>query len=342
MTADSSIIFNLLPEIIRKRLLDRMTKGWHMTGHCRNTVGQSRGTGRNRLSMRRPAGRAAGLACLVVVLMVAAGCGSRINSTAASYSGAGPTTPSTAGTTVAPTATPVVPIPQVSVTEQDFHITPATASTTAGLVDLAVTDHGPTAHELLIFQSNLTPDNFPMKDGRVDETGDGITKVFDSGANIDVNTTKSFHAALTAGNYYLVCNLPGHFLAGMHTAFTVKPTVPTPVAIATTEKDFSITPAAISAKGGLVDFTVANTGPSPHEFLIFQSDLGPDKFPLGSDGRVNEAAEGITKVFDSGTNIDVGGTKTFHAALTPGHYVLVCNLPGGHYAAGMHTAFTVN
>jgi uncharacterized cupredoxin-like copper-binding protein len=230
--------------------------------------------------------------------------------------------------------------PNVSVTEKDFNIAPATA--TAGLVDFTVTDNGPTAHELLIFQSDLTPDKFPMKDGRVDEAGDGITKVFDSGANIDVNTTNSFHAALTAGNYYLMCNLPGHFLAGMHTAITVKPAAAAAVAIATTEKDVAITPATSTAKAGLVDFTVANTGPSPHEFLIFQSDLAANKFPLGSDGRVNEAADGITKVFDSGTNVDVNGSKTSHAALTAGNYVLVCNLPGGHYSGGMHTAFTVS
>ena len=49
----------------------------------------------------------------------------------------------------------------------------------------------------------------------------GIMKVFDSGDNVAVGTTKLFHAALAAGNYVLVCNLPGHYKAGMHTAFTV-------------------------------------------------------------------------------------------------------------------------
>jgi uncharacterized cupredoxin-like copper-binding protein len=258
-------------------------------------------------------------------------------------SAAGPSAAAPAASaTVAATSTTVPATPNVSVTEKDFSITPATTETTAGLLDFTVTDNGPTAHELLIFQSDLTPDKFPMKDGRVDEAGDGINKVFDSGANIDVNTTKSFDAALTADSYYLVCNLPGHFAAGMHTAFTVKPAAAAAVAIATTEKDFAITPATTTAKAGLVDFTVANTGPSPHEFLIFLSDLAADKVPLVSDGRVNEAADGITKVLDSGTNIDVNGSKTFHAALTAGHYVLVCNLPGGHYTGGMHTAFTVS
>jgi len=46
-------------------------------------------------------------------------------------------------------------------------------------------------------------------------------KVFDSGDNVAVGTTKLFHTALAAGHYVLVCNLPGHYKLGMHTAFTV-------------------------------------------------------------------------------------------------------------------------
>ena len=110
--------------------------------------------------------------------------------------------------------------------------------------------------------------------------------------------------------------------------------------VTVTEKDFAIAPALSTAKAGLVDFTVANTGPSEHEFLVFKTDLAPDKLPLGKDGRMDESADGATKVFDSGGNIATNGSTTFHAALVPGAYVLVCNLPA-HYLAGMHTAFTV-
>ena len=121
--------------------------------------------------------------------------------------------------TVTPSAAAVT---TVGITQQDFSLTPNVASIPAGLVDLNVTDHGPTAHELLIFQTDLAPNKLPTGlDGRVDEGGDGILKVFDSGDNVAVGTTKAFHTALAAGNYVLVCNLPGHYKAGMHTAFTV-------------------------------------------------------------------------------------------------------------------------
>ena len=111
--------------------------------------------------------------------------------------------------------------------------------------------------------------------------------------------------------------------------------------IAVVEKDFSIQATPPTVKGGLVDFTVANAGPSAHEFLIFRADQTPDALPTGSDGRVDEASDQITKVFDSGDNIAANGSKVFHTALTPGKYVMVCNLPG-HYKAGMHEAFTVH
>jgi hypothetical protein len=88
-------------------------------------------------------------------------------------------------------------------------------------MDPRVTNTGPSGHELLVFHTDLAPDKLPLgPDGRVDEAGVGVLKVFDSGANIDPGTTKAFHTALAAGRYVLVCNLPGHYHAGMHTAFT--------------------------------------------------------------------------------------------------------------------------
>jgi uncharacterized cupredoxin-like copper-binding protein len=124
-------------------------------------------------------------------------------------------------------------------------------------------------------------------------------------------------------------------------ATTAVPAPPATPVVAVTEKDFNISPSVTEAPGGLIDFTVTDNGPSEHEFLIFQADMAPDQLPLGADGRVDESNANISKVFDSGANIPVGQTKTFHAALVPGKYVLVCNLPG-HYKAGMHTAFTLS
>jgi uncharacterized cupredoxin-like copper-binding protein len=113
-----------------------------------------------------------------------------------------------------------------------------------------------------------------------------------------------------------------------------------PDGLTVTEHDFAITPGQLSVPTGLVDLHVTNTGPSGHELLVFRTDLDPAKFPVGPDGRVDEAGDRLRKVFDSGSTIDRGTTKTFHTALAARRYVLVCNLPG-RYQAGMRAAITV-
>jgi uncharacterized cupredoxin-like copper-binding protein len=39
-------------------------------------------------------------------------------------------------------------------------------------------------------------------------------------------------------------------------------------------------------------------------------------------------------------DLQPGQAKTINLALKPGHYALICNLPG-HYKAGQHIDFTV-
>ncbi len=230
----------------------------------------------------------------------------------------------------------------LGVTLNTFSITPSVASVPAGLVNLTVTNAASIGHELLIFQTDLAPGKLPIgSDGRVDETGDGVQKVFDSGNNIDPGKNKSWPIALAAGNYVLVCNLPGHYAGGMHTAFTVTPSTAPVAHVGVTLNTFSITPSVASMPAGLVDINITNQASIGHELLIFQTDLAPGKLPLGTDGRVDEEGDGVLKVFDTGANVDAGKSKLFHTALAAGNYVLVCNLPG-HYAGGMHTAFTVN
>ena len=115
---------------------------------------------------------------------------------------------------------------------------------------------------------------------------------------------------------------------------------PTQPFVGITLKDFAVLTGARAATAGPLDFDVANVGPQPHELLIFASDLSAAQLPLGPDGRVDETGVGATKVFDSGDNVAVGTSTTFHTVLAPGHYVLICNLPG-HYAAGMRASFTI-
>ena len=106
------------------------------------------------------------------------------------------------------------------------------------------------------------------------------------------------------------------------------------------EKDFEISLDSSSAPAGKVTFTVANAGPSVHEFVVFKTDLPEDQLPTDSKGDVDESGTGVTHI-DEIEDIAAGSTdSTLKVDLESGAYVLICNLPG-HYGLGMHTAFTV-
>lgn len=112
--------------------------------------------------------------------------------------------------------------------------------------------------------------------------------------------------------------------------------------IDTTEKDFSIGVSPSSAAAGNITFHVTNDGPSVHEFVVFASDLAPDKLPLTKENGVaivDEKGKGV-KHIDELEDIKPGSPQDLSVNLKAGNYVLICNLPT-HYKLGMHTAFTV-
>lgn len=117
--------------------------------------------------------------------------------------------------TAAPAAGPV------TVSLSEFKVSmPATIA--AGQVTLNIRNDGKVAHELLVFKSSLDVSQYPKVNGGIDEEGPGITKDSD-GDNLDPGTTQTRTVDLSApGTYVFVCNLPGHFAAGMYTTVVVK------------------------------------------------------------------------------------------------------------------------
>ena len=109
-----------------------------------------------------------------------------------------------------------------TITLSDFKIATDTTNFAPGSYTFTIKNDGPSQHELLIFRSNLQPAAFPTDaSGDMQEDGAGVTKVSD-GDNIDPGKTQSRTVDLSQpGTYALVCNLPGHFKAGMYTTITV-------------------------------------------------------------------------------------------------------------------------
>jgi uncharacterized cupredoxin-like copper-binding protein len=105
--------------------------------------------------------------------------------------------------------------------------------------------------------------------------------------------------------------------------------------------EFYFNPKNATAKAGSTTIEAPNIGKVEHELVLFKSDLNPAKLPTEANGEVNEekldqTAEEVGEIPD----VEAGDTKSKEFELTPGKYVMFCNLPG-HYAAGMYGTVTV-
>jgi uncharacterized cupredoxin-like copper-binding protein len=93
----------------------------------------------------------------------------------------------------------------------------------AGNATFTISNSGTIPHELLVFKSNLKPSAYPTDAaGGIIEEGAGVALVSD-GDNIEPGGSQSRTVDLAPGTYLFVCNIPGHFKAGMFTVVTVTP-----------------------------------------------------------------------------------------------------------------------
>jgi uncharacterized cupredoxin-like copper-binding protein len=111
-----------------------------------------------------------------------------------------------------------------------------------------------------------------------------------------------------------------------------------------TAKDFSLTPDVSSVVAGKVSFAVRNAGGFGHEMVVVKA-ADAKALPTKPDGEVDESAIAVASLIGEVTNVLPGQTKTLNVKLTPGKYVLFCNLVDGvkavHFKRGMHADFTV-
>lgn len=105
-------------------------------------------------------------------------------------------------------------------------------------------------------------------------------------------------------------------------------------------RDFAIEPEHDVIPPGLTAFNAFNQGPTVHELILVRTELGAGDLPLQADGltAVEEAPNVEFILADEGIDLDERGG--FEAQLTPGHYVLYCNLEG-HYLGEMYADLEV-
>jgi uncharacterized cupredoxin-like copper-binding protein len=97
--------------------------------------------------------------------------------------------------------------------------------------------------------------------------------------------------------------------------------------------EWAVKPSATRVKAGDVRFIATNSGSTEHEMVVIRTDRNADD--LGSGARIPETGS-AGEISEFGA----GKVQSKTLKLKPGHYALVCNIPG-HYAQGMRTDFEV-
>jgi uncharacterized cupredoxin-like copper-binding protein len=102
------------------------------------------------------------------------------------------------------------------------------------------------------------------------------------------------------------------------------------------ERDFKID-APREVDSGEVRLSIDNKGPDMHEFIVVRSDGAP--LPLRKDGLTmdeDKVEDRIVAALEPG----LPGTREVDASLTPGRYILLCNM-SGHLMGGMKRTLVV-
>ncbi|MEY3290772.1 MAG: hypothetical protein RLY19_863 [Actinomycetota bacterium] len=117
--------------------------------------------------------------------------------------------------------TPVVTSNKITGSVEEWAVKVSAQGAKAGEVIFAIANFGTIVHEFLVTKTSYEPGMIPIGDNdRFDENDKGIT-VVDEIPEWSVNDAKVLKVNLEAGSYELLCNIEGHYAAGMHTTFTV-------------------------------------------------------------------------------------------------------------------------
>ncbi|HWP32380.1 MAG TPA: plastocyanin/azurin family copper-binding protein [Solirubrobacterales bacterium] len=105
--------------------------------------------------------------------------------------------------------------------------------------------------------------------------------------------------------------------------------------------DYFFSPASGTTTAGKTVIEAPNEGAVEHELVLFKTNMDPAKLPTEAGGGVDEEKlDEIAEEAGEVPDVEAGETKSGKFDLTPGRYVIFCNLPG-HYAQGMYGTLTV-
>ena len=164
-------------------------------------------------------------------------------------------------------------------------LTASPATAPAGDVTFVVKNTGTIDHEAVVLKTSDPYNKIPISDGgdppapvahgankvsedaNIGETGD---------PNLKPGDTRTFTIKnMTAGSYVIVCNIAGHYGAGMRAPFTVTgPASTVHVMLSDTRGlggPMTLTASPATAPAGDVTFVVKNTGTIDHEAVVLKT-----------------------------------------------------------------------
>ena len=108
----------------------------------------------------------------------------------------------------------------IGATLTDSSIELEDTSASAGRVAFRITNEGSSVHEFEVLRTETAADALPVDSGVVQTSADGI-EIVDEVEEISPGTDAQLAVDLEAGSYAIICNVSGHYEAGMFTSLDV-------------------------------------------------------------------------------------------------------------------------
>jgi uncharacterized cupredoxin-like copper-binding protein len=158
---------------------------------------------------------ALGVLVLLALGTFATGCGGTDDTSSSSSESA-----EEAETEATTTAPPAAGGETLTIKMNEYNFIPNDAKAKSGTVTIDADNVGKLEHELVLAKSDADPAKLPTSsNGEVDEEA---LDVVGEAPDVAPGETGSFSADLEPGSYVMICNLPGHYAAGMYGSLTVK------------------------------------------------------------------------------------------------------------------------
>jgi uncharacterized cupredoxin-like copper-binding protein len=249
--------------------------------------------------------------------------------------------PDGAVVTRTPKPEPVPAIGPINGTEKEWEIALDSDLHEAGTVAFNLTNEGTIAHEFLVVRSEksateLLADVDPATN-RIDEE---LLDVIDEQPEYEPGVPGAVTVSLTPGHYVVMCNIEGHYKAGMYADLEIVPATVGTGNVNGTEEEWKISLDSYTHAPGSITFDLANKGTIAHEFLVVRSDKFANQLLADVDPTTKRIDEELLDVIDEQPEYEPGVPGSVTVDLTPGHYVVMCNIEA-HYKAGMYADFDV-